>query len=439
MARASTPTLLALDHYARIMGITPPHFNQAAGPDGGMFPVVGSCTDVWWQYAWQDIDQVSREDLARAIDDAEEDIAEVLGYYPAPKWISNEMHQYERFHRRDLYTYGQNIRGQFKSVKARWGRFISAGQRATAEVDSGVAVTYSDPDGDGYDELATISTTTTLTDRCEIKVYFAGEGGNQEWEIRPAKTVTLSGGTVTFTFDAWQLLDPDLWEQFPGAGLLADVQQSGAQAINVETAGNYVTTVDIYREYTDFTQSSAQFYWEPKPQNLQFGNVVCNQCSGSGCVACELTTQTGCSHVRDVNRGIVVPTPATYDADNAQWSEACWSECREPDQVKIWYYAGELSEKFLRDETCEPLNNSLANAIAWLATARLERPLCACNNSQALSVDLQRDLTFTPPDGGVFFLSESDLDNPFGTRKGEIMAWRRVKDLTEKVPGVALA
>jgi hypothetical protein len=431
MARASTYTLLSLDRWAKIMGVTGAHFNQGAGANDVILPIVGDCGDMWWQYAWQNADQVSREDLAMAIADAEHDIANELGYWPAPMWIENEIHRYPRPYRPDLYGVGLNVRWQQKSVTAKFGKIIQAGRRATSEITSDVAVVYSDPDGDGYNELATVTTPTTLTDRCEIKCYFDGHGGEQIWEIRPPKSVVISGGNVTFTFDAWQLFDPNLWEALP-------TNQDGLSAIDITVAGNYVSTVDVYREFTDFTANSSQFMWERTPINtLSASSACCSSCGGSGCIACTLITQDGCLHIRDVDNGILVPVPAIYDDTDEQWETNVFTECREPDQVLVWYYAGNLSQNWFQETTCDPLDNSLANCIAWMATARLERPICACNNSQALSMDLKRDMSFTPPEGGSFFVSESDLDNPFGTRVGEIKAWRKISKLVERTPAVA--
>jgi hypothetical protein len=421
MARASTITLLSLDRFARIMGLNPAHFNGAAGAN--IMPTSGHCNDIWHQMAWQNADAVSREDLALAIHDAEEDMASVLGYYPAPKWIAKEMHRYPRHYRRDAWGNGRNVRGDSKSIIAKRGKFIQAGRRAVSLIDDAVAVTYSDPDGDGFNELATITAATSLTDACEIKVYTAGKSGAQEWEIRPAKSKVISGGNVTITFDAWQLINPTLWE-----ALTTEVE--GNRALDL-TASIYVSTVDVYREYTDFSQASAEFSWEPEPgSGLAF---PCPSCGGGGCLACENTIQTGCLHVRDVERGILVPTPGTYDDDEDTWQGASWTDCREPDTVKLWYRAGELDERYLRGETCEELSDYLAQAIAWLATARLERNICACNNAHALAADLRRDLAFTPSDGGSFILSDEDLANPFGTKKGEVMCWKRISKLTPQL------
>lgn len=417
-------TLLALPRYAQILGITPPHFAQASSDN--YFPV-GGCSDVWFLYSWQNSDQVSRYDLALAILNAEEEIATTLGYWPAPKWMSKEMHRYPQYYRPDLRGNGYNVQGQFKSLIPKYGKFIQAGRRAVSLIDDAVSVAYSDPDGDGYSERATVTVATSLTDACEVKVYFAGKSGAQEWEVRPARSRSISGGTFTATFDAWQLIDPDLQAAYPTSSAL--------RAIDLEDGSSYVATVDVYREYADFTEASAEFSWEPKPSS---GLVFpCTSCGGSGCLACENTTQDGCLHVRDVERGIVVPTPATYDEDEASWQGSSWTECREPDTVKIWYYAGELSERYLRGETCEPLSDYLAQTIAMLATARLERDICACNNAHVLARDWRKDLAFSD-EAGSYQVSEDDLDNPFGTKVGEVKAWKRVSRLTTQVRSFAL-
>jgi hypothetical protein len=269
----------------------------------------------------------------------------------------------------------------------------------------------------------------TTTDVCELKVYFEDQAGAQEWEIRDPRSKTLVAGTLTVVFDSWQLIDPDLWEAYPTTQAL--------EAIDFTNTANLVANVDVYREYTDFTQASAEFSFEPKPR-VDTVTGLCRQCSGTGCIACENTIQTGCLHARDTENGLLVPQPATYDSDDAQWNEDQWTECREPDTVKFWYYAGELDELFLRETSCDPLSHRFAESIAWLATSRLQRDICGCGNIVEWVRDLRRDLAHTPSDGDSFFLSENNLNNPFGTKKGEIMAWNRIANLTELIPDVAL-
>jgi hypothetical protein len=65
-----------------------------------------------------------------------------------------------------------------------------------------------------------------------------------------------------------------------------------------------------------------------------------------------------------------------------------------------------------------------------MTTARLERPLCDCGNQvTALAQRDQTDLAFQPASGGAFNVSFALLDNPFGTRYGEVMAWKYVSGL----------
>lgn len=412
------PTLLSLPYYARIMGINPVHFQGAAGDD--VWPAGGVCGDVWPRYSWQYADRVSHEDLARVIYDAEEDIARLLGYYPAPKWVAQEIHDYPRHYRRDLYQRdGLNLRGQRKSVRLRWGKFIQAGQRATTLVGTatttGGSLAYTDEDGDGFAETATITLATTLTDVCEIKVYHTNTSADPGWEIRPARSKSISGGNVTMVFDSWLFIDPDLQAAHP--------TQSGFSAIDVSTTANYVTSVDVYREYNDFTATSAVFYWQPTPANLS-ALTTCTTCGGTGCVACSLSSQDGCMHVRNTQTGDVVPVPATYDSDDSQWDQQAFSICRDPDEVSLYYYAGEYNERWLDGSSCEALSNYWAHAIAWLATARLERPFCSCGNVLALADHLREDLART---GEVSYQVSFDLlSNPLGTKRGEVQAWQRI-------------
>lgn len=424
-ARPLQRTILPLPKFASIMGLNPAHFSGGFGQT--VFPV--ECEDVWPRYSWQSADRLSHEELSDTIYTVEEEIANYLGFYPAPKWIAKEIHPYPRYYRRDAYGFGSNIRGMFKSVIAKKGKFIEAGQRAVSAVSTSAAVVYSDVSGSGFNDTATITVATALTDACEIKAYFAGTSGDERWEIRPARSVTISGGNVILVFDSWLLLDPDLLAAYPTT--------AGFSGLDLATSGNFVSTVDVYREYTDFTVKSAEFSWEPKPLN-SLVNTFCTSCGGSGCPACTNTTQDGCLHVRNVDRGILVPAPATYDEDNAQWGQDEWTECREPDTAKIWYRAGDLDERYLREDSCDPLSLYYAQAIAYMATARLERDICGCQNVRSMFIDLQRDLRFTNEDSASFFVSEDEVNNPFGTRKGEVMAWRRLSKLTERIPDFAV-
>jgi hypothetical protein len=79
-----------------------------------------------------------------------------------------------------------------------------------------------------------------------------------------------------------------------------------------------------------------------------------------------------------------------------------------------------------------------AKVVAWIATARLDRPVCDCGSYKALVEDLTRDVTLQLQGEG-YFVPNSFLDNPFGMRKGEMMAWRAIaKTVKDKRPSVAV-
>lgn len=431
MARASIYTLLSLDRFAKIFGISPLHFNQASTPDidPEVFKIT-NCSGVWFQYDWQKFDQVSREQIAEKIKGAEDEIAKVIKYHPAPVWIAKEQHAYPRPYRREYYGVGTNIRHQMKSVSTNFGKIIATGRRSVGSAPiaqpsvGGLPATngeivYTDADGDSFFETCTITlNNVTVTDVCELKYYFTGHGGNPEWEIRVPRSKTLVAGVLTAVFDSWLFINPTLWEAYPTGG--------GLNAINVSTANNFVDEIDIYREFTDLTQASSQFNWEPHA-------TPCAICSGVGCDACTNVTQTGCANLRDQDTGIVVPIPASYDTGTALWAKENWTGCREPDFVGLWYQAGDVSQRYLQGFTCDPLSDYWATTIAWLAMARIERELCACGNLQAISKDLREMVNVSLRDKTIFTPAEL-LTNPFGTRMGEMMAWRRIsKQVTRRL------
>jgi len=420
-------TLLSLSHFARIMGINPVHFMGAHADD--TFPAHGACGDMWPHMAWQDFDKVSHYDLAEMIGKVEWDIAHELGYWPGPVWIEQEVHRMPRHHRRDVMRSGaRNVRGERVSVQADFGYFINSGRRAVSRVGAAaVAVVYSDEDTDGFNETATITVATTLTDEREIDAYFADHDGELEWLIRPARSKTLTGGNIVLVYDSWLFIKPSVLSTYPSTTEWA--------AIDISTNGNFVTTVDVYRQYTDFTQASAVFYWDPEPRSLVAN--FCTSCSGSGCPACTLISQSGCCFARDSVAGTVVPSPATYNSTTGVWDQVAYDECRDPQQVKLYYRCGKLGRRYLAGRTFEPLDDQWARVIARMTVARLERPFCSCGNLVALTAYLRNDVSFAGQDGS-WAVGPALLDNPFGTKRGEIEAWQLVSKLaSNKIQGGA--
>ena len=437
--RSIPRTILSLDRYAQIMGLNPVHFNQ--GYDETYFPVDSSCPDVWFKYHWQRPGYASRHDLAMAIRSAEKSIADVLGYWPGLKWVAEEEHQYDKFHRRYIRNVGwmPDVSGNFKSVSANYGDIISPGKRGVAVASTSAGVTYADDDSDGLAETATVTVdysgtaAETVLNRawynlgteCRFGVYHDGFGGHPDWEIRYPVSVDISGTTITFTFRSWQLLLPSLLEEFPQLG-------STPFPIDVSETSNFVSTVDVYLEYPDLSQPSTTFVWD--------GQRTCSICSGAGCENCGVETRNGCLNLSDPGTGILTPIPASYDATNEVWTQSDISTEYEPHIVKLWYLSGKISDEYRMGLTCDPLEESLAQAIAWLATARLVREPCGCGNTKQSMMELRKDVAIVSPEGNFVVGIDDALKNPFGTRLGEIRAWRSVARLAKdaRLDGVAL-
>ena len=67
---------------------------------------------------------------------------------------------------------------------------------------------------------------------------------------------------------------------------------------------------------------------------------------------------------------------------------------------------------------------------ARLAAAELGRPLCACEPANKELARWQFDMARTAGNNDErFAISAEDLNNPFGTRRGQAWAWKAVKNL----------
>ena len=400
-------TWLSLERYLRIVGvIAPPHFWGSYEPD--VWPV-NNCSAVVPRHSWQNTEIVSREAILEQIVLAEADISEITGFFLAPTYITDEIHQYPKPYD-PLFNSsgGRNTVDMPLSIRVRSGKLIQGGSRAVEKIGTattaGGSLTYTDEDGDGFAETATVTIATTESNICELKVYIADTGAAPEWEIRRPRKKSITGGNAVFEFKVWQFVDPDIDARPPS---------DEYRAVDLGDTSNLVDSVDIYREYIDNTVASARFYWE------NAGDV------GSLSDVGALTYQDGCVIVRDVQAGLLVPRIASYDTDNGRWAAAPRTISRDPDQVKVSYYAGDVSRTFLNGLSCDPLKDKYAKAIAYLATARLGGSICPCQGVLKFFEQLQIDLAASTS-SEAYNVSLNDLDNPFGTRYGEVMAWRLI-------------
>lgn len=403
MSRAETITKLPLATFAKILGLHPLHFEQVR-----LEGVETLCHDIYFQWEWQNSDHVGREEMARVIAEAEEKIEQALGYRLAPTWERDEWIPTVRPYNPEFINYNsRDIRGFNQLVRAKWGWFISGGIRSQTLIEAGAAIIYTDVDGDGYDETATVIVATTFTDIDEIKIFYPGESGSEAWEIRPTK-VSISGGNATIIFRRELVVIPEKLDLFDIAG---------AEALGT-TDADFLDEVDVYRRYND-PQLQATFLWEP------WGSG-CGACSGEGCSHCAYSTQNGCLMLRSNPRSsLVVYQPATWNEDDLTFDSVSWAVSRQPDIARLYYYSG------FRDKSStypSRMAKEWEPIVAHMAAAMLDRPPCDCSADVWRRYRQDLSLDSGDEDGLPIFRTPSGLlDNPFGPRRGEVDAWKKVR------------
>jgi hypothetical protein len=147
---ASTPTKLPLATFARLLGLNPLHIAQVYFKPATSGTPRSNCSTVMAQYEWQDVDAVSREEIARAIREAETNIERELGFRLLPAWEEDEWQPTHRYFRPELTNLSNtDIRGYSQSVLPEWGWIVSGGRRAVSVLAAATAIAYTDGDADG--------------------------------------------------------------------------------------------------------------------------------------------------------------------------------------------------------------------------------------------------------------------------------------------------
>lgn len=408
-------THVSLNHYAKIMGINPAHFNGAGQvnlSDGRiLYRMDNAQNNIWPQVAHQSYDQISRDDLAREIYSAEQEIEEVIGYHIAPEFDEADVYSAEDYHRPE---YGGDVivtRAYEFVFNLRRQKYLGSGMRKLTGLGT-FAVVYSDDDVDGFSETGSvtvdISTVTTNFDITKVKLFYPGTSGMREYEIRPSRERIRSGNMVTIKFDSVTLIDPILQREIS--------DDAYGWIVDPSDTGNLISGMDVYYEELDSTQWSCKFS-RVDPYTLASTEV------------------TGLTILRKVKPATVGVTPATY-SEGAWQTNVCSID--NFDYVTLRYQSGAYANNILNISMGHNVPEDLARAVCYLATARLPRIFYANNNATALSDHLREDYSLNEQ-GQSRFLQRDDGYNPFGTKYGEIMAWRLISKLIDiNVKGVAV-
>lgn len=403
MAYASVRTLIPLDNFAKVLQIDPLHFNSILT---ALRPEDIAADAVYSQHDWQMTGRVSRESIAMALKQAEDTVVSYLGYFPVPDWVEEEEHQLTQPFKPELvYTYNVDVKGRKQSITTNLGYFIEGGRKVKTLIDDVAPIVYSDPDGDGYDDLATVTVATTITDPSEIRVYYPGKTGADIWEIRPI-TVSFGAGIATITFKKYQVPLELLIEE------LADSPGDDYRAIDGDVNANFLTAVDVYRVYND-----------PSQQLTFLSEDSCVSCGGVGCVACSEFSESGCMVSRDSRLGIVGVSRADWDSTAESFTRASFTKCVLPDKVKVWYRAG-WQDRNLAVPLLQ-MDPSWEQAIVYYSLTLLDTEITGNDNTKRIFSFQRQDLA-RPTTNGAFAMTARDLDCPLGTARAALRLWKKI-------------
>jgi hypothetical protein len=388
-------TLMPLDYLRRFLGIDPYHFWQMTKDTNPIRGYSHIYPHERWQYnsmAMPGTDAKrgpSRQDLANAIADAEQKIASVseLDAWPAPTYTEDEM-VILKMPKTDFASEWPS-RSRPYGLMTRWKQVQRVGTLTLTLQDDAVDISAAYNATDDVTFTVTVQSGVTAD---EVVVMYP----DTEVRIRPIE-VSVSGTTATITIKKWLLGDPDDWET--------------SDAIDADTTTDLLQTVDVYRRWID-SSDQILIAWEPDI-------LICGCLETDTCAACQTATKAACAVEKDYRIGYVGWQFATWNATTEEYDRDTCAISRYPDRAIISYEHGFPSG----DDYY--ISNRWMQTVSKLAVAQLpDYVVDTTSRPDALWYWMQ-DMTWV--EGfNRHTMSQSDLNNPFGSKRGHVEAWKEV-------------
>lgn len=368
-----------LNAWQRRMRVSDWHFNQITG-DGVDAPVSTPGNQVWVQ--------PEREGVVEGIIAARGLAVPLLGFHHRPVWLKDRVE----------IAPGISLRSQLFESKYRYIEAI--GKRGTTVIEAGATVVYTDADGDGVAETASVTVPAgSITDPGEVELYFTPDdslyaAADIRWQIEPV-AVSISGGNIVVTGHRSLFTNPALWRTPYNAP-----NYNASSKVDGDTGNpaDFVTEVDVYRVFADTTEAVM---------------VYCQ----SGCCGQPLT-YTGYE-----GSGLIVsPTHGVLRFDTLESCPCAFGGGKR--YIEVWMKAGYPLDPFtgLPDPALE---------LAFLRLTNAEMPYAVP------TADARANIWYG--DTQVYeqgSLPPNLLNNPLGVKVGQVEAWRTFKRFIDELQSV---
>jgi len=394
--------ILPLETYRGIMGFDPYHFWGLGHPT--LWPVRSNCDAILQEYAWQRSDAQSRDQMRRAIAEAEETAFRFLRFYPAPRYTEKTIYKPDCM--RHLFLED----GYIEAIGVARYAHIATVQTADTSLQ------FVDENNDGLLDtfIATLNVPADF-DVSDVGLYFTAadrlnnDDIGERWRIQPV-SVDLAGTTLTIRGAYWLLVRPILYE-----GVNRNVN-----GIDPTNTANMAAALDIVRRITHagdtFEDAQAIIEWQSDPCHGWW--CCCASCSPNARDASYRSRALARVGIFDATNGIVSAIQSVYDPTTQTWRNDCHAcfACQ-PDSITIRYKAGFP----LRNDSYD---YELSLVVARLASALTSRPICGCEDTTAEHYRWQRDLTLAVNGQQAYNTHDPEIWNPLGTRQGQVFAWK---------------
>lgn len=408
----------SLDDFRLAAGMMPYHYYQQKN---SLIPVSSECNSLVFEHAYQNAYISGRSDIVQTIETAKNKLKSFLGYRIGPEYLVKEIEFPRPGNPNFQYAASIGVDGNYLTMNLGEGYTKKIGVETFETAALSADVVYSDEIGDGVNDTATIVYPTLDGEisvdqvRCFVPDDLRTDGSTgpvKEWEIVP-RLVKIEGTTLTVIFNSWVMLTPKNKNSF------------NPTAHDPNNADSFISTMDIYRRYInpngmDISNSQAILIWDGKPHAF---------CSSDNAIISSDPAAVGSMIARvgitNQKLGIVHIGASVYNESLSQWSGISWSANSQPDRAIIRFTAGaEYDEK---DELVKR-STSWKKLLSIFVAAEIPGHICACAGANKYLDYWSQDVSQIDGNAGVLFrVSEADLANPFGTKRGHIYVWNQVK------------